>query len=779
MVETARRLDGSFLGGNPMKKHVQKILCGLLCIITAYSLVGCKGGAGTSESSSGTSVGSSYENSQEESSESSFDGSSEEYNSDSETFDDGSSEDSNVAVPESSGDDPDGIEENSDSSVEDPDSSVEDPDVDPPNQGGGEKPSDPSPEKTLAKEEVDSLGHKIAYYTDGSWEDLGRVIPLDFSVKAAASRYGYQQIRKEENAAGKQNFYNELFQGTLTFSQSGGDVASETIAGGVCYPIAKIDCGGYGISYEDQQEVLRTFKQDCPEFYFLSTQFCVSGDEFWLCIDEEYAKAADRAALHTAIENAVLECDQYLNGKMSETELALTLHDYLTANVTYSYQADGVTPAEDVWAHNLVGWATRKSGVCETYAESYAYLCGLFGLECWTVTGKDLQTGVGHAWNILQLGGVWYNVDVTWDDGFEKTAPKLLDRQWFGMGAAEFAVRHSADLPTGVGTQYQVPLPTLSENTLHPVRLKENDGDGVMLPSIDTAIENMKNEGSRYEIILYPDTNAQVKADKVIYPQGASFTKTELPKTAGVTISARRYYTSKTTYIPAHLNAPTAVDLKGDVTLKDLTWTGDTINVLSGRLILGDGVDVQAAVTGITIVIDAGTGYAVLSGAVAVEQMDVVSGTARAYNAVHLQLLQVSKNASLYHLTAEHLAVDGIISEENAMLYMTDKTSSSIVSIGGIMASAPFKIYVSFVGVNGYPTLQLKGSIKGSVNLVLDGKVSGSDSTSITSSMMTMPFANVAAAVNTDALRVYFVQGDTAHEKTFVKDSSGNLTANE
>lgn len=95
------------------------------------------------------------------------------------------------------------------------------------------------------------------------------------------------------------------------------------------------------------------------------------------------------------------------------------------------------------------------------------------------------------------------------------------------------------------------------------------------------------------------------------------------------------------------------------------------------------------------------------------------------------------------------------------------------------MASAPFKIYVSFVGVNGYPTLQLKGSIKGSVNLVLDGKVSGSDSTSITSSMMTMPFANVAAAVNTDALRVYFVQGDTAHEKTFVKDSSGNLTANE
>ena len=746
-----------------MKKHIKKIIYGLLCMITAYSLVGCKGGAGTSESSSGMSASSSYETSQEESSSLDLGSSDEESDSDSES----SIEDSEAQDPDSSG--------------QGPGNSGDDPDVDPPNQGGGggEEPSKPDPEKVLLWDEVDSLGHKIAYYTDGSWEDLGRVVPFDFSIKAAAPRYGYQQIRNEENAAGKQNFYNQLFNNALAFYQTGGDVASEPIAGDVCYPIAKIDCDGYGISYEDQQEVLRTFKQDCPEFYFLSTQFCVSGDEFWLCIDEEYAKASDRAALRTAIENAVLECDQHVNGKMNETELALTLHDYLTANVTYSYQSDGVTPADDVWAHNLVGWATRKSGVCETYAESYAYLCGLFGLECWTVTGKDLQSGVGHAWNILQLDGVWYNVDVTWDDGFEKTSPKLLDRQWFGMGAAEFAVRHSADLPTGVGTQYQVPLPTLSEKGLNPVRLKENDEDGVMMPSIDDAIENMKNEGSRYEIILYPDTNAQVKADKVIYPQGASFTKTELPKTAGVTISAKRYYTSETTYIPAQLNTPTAVALKGDVTLNDLTWTGDTINVLSGRLILKDGVDVQAAVTGITITVDAGKGYAVLSGAVAVEQMDVISGIARAYNAVHLQLLQVSKNASLYHLTADHLAVGGIISEENARLYMTNKTSSSVVSIGGVVASAPLQIYVSFVGLSGYPTLQLKGSIKGGVNLVLDGKVSSSDSTSITPTMMTMPFANVTAAVNTDALKVYFVQGDTAYGKTYVKDEHGNLTANE
>lgn len=726
-----------------MGKNVQKLICGLLCLFTVCSVAGCKYETSAPESSHKNSVGTSYSDSKEgisnsAESENSQDGTS----SSEETSDNGDSSDSSTETS-----DGDSSEENSGNGWED---------VEPPILPGTD----------LVLEDVDAFGHKIAYYSDGTWIDLGRVEPLDFTPRAAASRYGYTQLRLEENAAGKQNFYNKLFDAALAFEKTGGDVSSEAVQGGSCYPIAKIDCSDYGISYETQQAVWRTFRQDCPEFYFISTQFCNAGDEFWLCIDGEYARAEDRAALRTAIENAALECDAYLNGNMSETEIALTINDYLTANVTYSYEEDGVTPSEEVWAHNLVGWATMGAGVCETYAESYAYLCDLFGLECWTVSGRDLQSGVGHEWNILQLGGEWYNVDVTWNDEYERSAPQVLSRQWFGMSASQFALTHQADLATGVALQYQVPLPTLSETKLSPVRLEENGVWGTISPTIDQAMEKMVNEGSRYEIILYPDTNAQAKSGKVIYPDGASFTKTKIPKTAGVTISAKRYKTGEYTYIPAMLNAPASVSLQGDLTLKDLTWVGGNIHALDGNLILTDGVDLQLdSLTGAVVRVEANTGYAVLNCALQLTQMDVASGIARVNGSADVQLLNMGKDAALHHLTADNLTVGTVISEEGAMLYTTGKTSTSVVTVGTVVAHSPFALRVDFVGVSGYPTLKLTGAINGEMNLILGGSVNA-------------VIANVTADVNTDALRVYVVQGNTAYQKPYTKDADGNLTVN-
>lgn len=641
-------------------------------------------------------------------------------------------------------------------------------------------PMPEQPTSDLLREDVDAFGHKIAYYTDGTWKDLGRVEPLDFTPRAAASRYGYTQLRLDRDvAAGKQNLYNQFFDATLAFDQTGGDVAAEIVDGKPFYPIAKIDCSGYGMSYESQQEVWRTFRQDCPEFYFISAQFCTVGDEFWLCIDGEYAKRADRDALRTAIQNAALDCDRYLNDLMSDVEFALTISDYLTANVTYSYESDGVTPEDETWAHNLVGWATRGAGVCETYAESYAYLCDLFGLECWTVTGTDLQTGVGHAWNILQLDGVWYNVDVTWNDGFEKNAPQFIDRKWFCMGAEEFALTHQIDSSEADGLAYQVPLPALSKTGLNPVRLQENGQWDALVPTMDEAIGKMANEGSMYEIILYPDTRAQAEAGKIVYPQGASFTKKRIPKTAGLTITAKRYMVSETTYIPAILNGPETVELQGDVTLKDLTWIGGNINASNADLILTDGVELNLdSLTGAMICVDTQSGYAVLNGKLQVQQVESISGILRVNGEAEIELLQMQKDTALYHLTADNITVKSVITEEGAMLYATGKTSSSIVSIGSIIGESPFTVRLDFVGMSGYPTVKLTGALLNGLNFILGGKVSTTDRTEITPDTMSAVIANVLAEVDITRLRVYFLQGNTAYECAYTKAENGNLTVN-
>ena len=56
--------------------------------------------------------------------------------------------------------------------------------------------------------------------------------------------------------------------------------------------------------------------------------------------------------------------------------------------------------------------------VCEGYAKAFKVLCDQLGVPAVCVSGLSDRnlTGSGHMWNLAQIGGVWYLVDVTWDD---------------------------------------------------------------------------------------------------------------------------------------------------------------------------------------------------------------------------------------------------------------------------------------------------------------------------------------------------------------------------
>ena len=62
--------------------------------------------------------------------------------------------------------------------------------------------------------------------------------------------------------------------------------------------------------------------------------------------------------------------------------------------------------------------------VCEGYAKAFKVLCDQLGVPAVCVSGLSdkSRTGSGHMWNLAQIGGVWYLVDVTWDDSNAKGA---------------------------------------------------------------------------------------------------------------------------------------------------------------------------------------------------------------------------------------------------------------------------------------------------------------------------------------------------------------------
>ena len=95
--------------------------------------------------------------------------------------------------------------------------------------------------------------------------------------------------------------------------------------------------------------------------------------------------------------------DAYILPGMTPLQIALTVHDQLILHNIYDETLEKNT-GYDLLVHG--------STVCAGYAELYTQILNSAGVPCITVTSDEME----HAWNLVQLDGSWYHVDVTWDD---------------------------------------------------------------------------------------------------------------------------------------------------------------------------------------------------------------------------------------------------------------------------------------------------------------------------------------------------------------------------
>lgn len=428
---------------------------------------------------------------------------------------------------------------------------------------------EPDAEKVVAYEETDAIGHKVVYYTDGTYEDLGRVEPLNFVSPAPTSQYSYIAFQKEENGEGLQVFYTKIYNALAKAHLEKKDyVLSENDV----YECAEISYKDCGITTDQAITVWKVFAQENPLFFWLDRKILYTDKTLFCLVAEEYATYASRERVLNALYDMAFECDRYLSGKTSLTERALTIYDYLCGRIEYAYKSDGKTPEDASWAHSIAGGALYNAGVCETYAETFDYFCGLFGLDCLTVTGTATQNGVseGHAWNMLALDGEWYTMDLTWSDQTTYT------RDWFGKASTEFAKTHIADTSETWGIEYQYDLPTLASAGLCPVYYGEENGEYEMEKSLEAAFEKMTNQQGRYEIILYPDTKYTAQKSVEISLSGGYFAGAT-PSVAHLQITGKKVKVNILSYYLAKLSAG-EISLGSNVTLRYVDFDYTKLN---------------------------------------------------------------------------------------------------------------------------------------------------------------------------------------------------------
>ena len=125
-----------------------------------------------------------------------------------------------------------------------------------------------------------------------------------------------------------------------------------------------------------------------------------------VAIGLEYCTAQDVAAMQVKLDQLV---DQANTLCQTDLEKVFYVHEWLVQNIAYDREhlSDGVQ--DD---HNLRGALLEGTAVCDGYAKTYALTLRKLGITGVLVTSKD----IGHAWNMVELDGNWYQVDCTWDD---------------------------------------------------------------------------------------------------------------------------------------------------------------------------------------------------------------------------------------------------------------------------------------------------------------------------------------------------------------------------
>ncbi|MBP3389160.1 MAG: hypothetical protein J6K98_04710 [Clostridia bacterium] len=179
------------------------------------------------------------------------------------------------------------------------------------------------------------------------------------------------------------------------------------------------------ITVEELAVVYQCYRRDYPQHFWLGNGYSISytsqNDKQivleWLPKTENneayLITTAEKNTAQAKWDRAVKEALNGVTASMTAYERELKIHDNLIARCAYD------ETQESAYCHSAYGALVEGKAVCEGYSRAFQYLLYQVGIPCLIAEGQS--HGQGHAWNMAQIDGSWYHVDVTWDDPLSDT----------------------------------------------------------------------------------------------------------------------------------------------------------------------------------------------------------------------------------------------------------------------------------------------------------------------------------------------------------------------
>ena len=236
---------------------------------------------------------------------------------------------------------------------------------------------------------------------------LSEVIEYADDVEAAVQILRQQMI----NRNGLISIY---YQGEFTEGMS-----AELLKRAVAYDEALPGMAGDYLRFHYHRVVRRTYKgvnKDGEYIRFEYEIYYLSSYEQELAVNEKICDILEELDVYSADREMKIR----------------SVYAYITSHVRYDSMI-----YETFNVHSAYGAAVEGKAVCQGYSLLLYRLLQELGIQNRMISGE--AGGTSHIWNIVEMDGYWYNMDVTWDWGKDEQF------KWLLVGAESFDRSHIRD----------------------------------------------------------------------------------------------------------------------------------------------------------------------------------------------------------------------------------------------------------------------------------------------------------------------------------------------
>ena len=169
-----------------------------------------------------------------------------------------------------------------------------------------------------------------------------------------------------------------------------------------------------GLKESDIDRIFQCVLNDHPEYFYVEGYTYIRFTRLEKTVKLEFSGTYSMDEEEALRRKAQMEAEteEILMG-ISEDASDYDKIKYIYETIVYQTEYDLDAPDNQ----NIYSVLVNQRSVCQGYAKALQYLLTRLNVECTLVAGT-VDTGEGHAWNLVRSSGNYYYVDATWGDAF-------------------------------------------------------------------------------------------------------------------------------------------------------------------------------------------------------------------------------------------------------------------------------------------------------------------------------------------------------------------------